>query len=146
MRIILAGIAGGIAMFLWSFVSHTVLPLGEVGVKMLPNEPAVMSAMKANISEPGFYFYPGMDMAHDVSAEEQAAWAERYKAGPRGILIYHPTGAEPMGPGMLLTVLLSGALARRRQSPECRRFLPARRCPWSVRPGSAGARRTLALR
>ena len=111
MRIILAGIAGGIAMFLWSFVSHTVLPLGEVGVKMLPNEPAVMSAMKANISEPGFYFYPGMDMAHDVSSEEQAAWAERYKAGPRGILIYPPTGAEPMGPGMLLTELASNILA-----------------------------------
>ena len=37
--IILAGIAGGIAMFIWSFVP-TVLPLGEVGVRMLPNEPA----------------------------------------------------------------------------------------------------------
>jgi len=39
MRIILAGIASGIAMFIWSFCSHTVLPLGEVGVRMLPNEP-----------------------------------------------------------------------------------------------------------
>lgn len=39
MSIILAGIAGGIAMFIWSFRSHTVLPLGEVGVRMLPNEP-----------------------------------------------------------------------------------------------------------
>jgi len=29
MRIILAGIAGGIAMFSWSFCSHTVLPGGE---------------------------------------------------------------------------------------------------------------------
>jgi len=28
MRIILAGIAGGIAMFIWSFCSHTVLPAG----------------------------------------------------------------------------------------------------------------------
>ncbi len=33
MRIILAGNAGGIAMFIWSFCSHTVLPLGEVGVR-----------------------------------------------------------------------------------------------------------------
>jgi hypothetical protein len=24
---------------IWSFCSHTVLPLGEVGVRMLPNEP-----------------------------------------------------------------------------------------------------------
>ena len=28
MRIILAGIAGGIAMFIWSFCSHTVLKRG----------------------------------------------------------------------------------------------------------------------
>jgi hypothetical protein len=40
MRIILAGIAGGIAMFIWSSCSHTVLPLGEVVVRMQPNEPA----------------------------------------------------------------------------------------------------------
>lgn len=39
MRLILAGIAGGIVMFIWSFCSQTVLPLGEVGVRMLPNEP-----------------------------------------------------------------------------------------------------------
>ncbi len=31
MGIIPAGIAGGIAMFTWSFCSHTVLPLGGVG-------------------------------------------------------------------------------------------------------------------
>jgi len=46
MRIILAGIAGGIAMFIWSFCCHTVLPLGEVGVKMLPNEPPLMAALR----------------------------------------------------------------------------------------------------
>ena len=39
MRIILAGIAGGIAMFIWTNCSHTILPLGEAGVRMLPNEP-----------------------------------------------------------------------------------------------------------
>ena len=38
MRIILAGIAGDIAMFIWSSCSHTVLPLDKVGVRMLPNE------------------------------------------------------------------------------------------------------------
>lgn len=38
MGIILADIACGIAMFIWSFCSHTVLPLGEVVVRMLPNE------------------------------------------------------------------------------------------------------------
>ena len=39
MRLIPAGIAGGLAMFTGSFCSHTVLPLGEVGGNMLLNEP-----------------------------------------------------------------------------------------------------------
>jgi hypothetical protein len=39
MGIILAGIAGGIEMFIRSFCSHPVLPLGEAVVGMLPNEP-----------------------------------------------------------------------------------------------------------
>ncbi len=38
MRVLLAGIAGGIAMFIWACCSHIVLPLGEAGVRMLPNE------------------------------------------------------------------------------------------------------------
>ena len=110
MRIIIAGIVGGIVMFFWGAFSHTVLPLGEVGIKMLPNEAAVMSTLKSNITEPAIYFDPGMDM-HTATEAEQAAWAEKYKAGPRGLLIHHPTGAEPMGPAMLGTELLSNILA-----------------------------------
>jgi hypothetical protein len=39
MRLVLAGIAGGISKFMWSSCSHSFLPLGEVGVRMLPTEP-----------------------------------------------------------------------------------------------------------
>lgn len=38
-RIILAGVARGNAMFTGSFRSRTVLPLSGADVKMLPNEP-----------------------------------------------------------------------------------------------------------
>jgi hypothetical protein len=69
-----------------------------------------MAPMKANLREPGIYFIPGMDMQHATEAE-QAAWAEKYKAGPRGLLVYQPTGADPMGAGMLLTELASNILA-----------------------------------
>lgn len=110
MRIIIAGVLGGLAMFIWSAFSHMVLPLGEVGFRQMPNEAAVVSTLKPNLNESGIYFYPGMDMQNATDAE-QAAWAEKYKAGPRGMLIHHPTGAEPMGPGMLGTELLSNILA-----------------------------------
>ncbi|MFN6963555.1 MAG: hypothetical protein ACK4S4_07295 [Pyrinomonadaceae bacterium] len=112
MRIVIAGVVAGLLMFVWSFISHTVLPLGETGVRMLPAEPAIVGTLKQNVPESGLYFYPGLDMAHgDVSPEEQAAWAERYKAGPRGILVYRTDGDEPMGAKMLLTELASNILA-----------------------------------
>ena len=111
MRIILAGIAGGLLLFFWGAFSHTVLPLGEVGVDAIQNEDAVMSAMRANIKEPGLYFYPGIGAAHSADPAEQAAWEAKYKAGPHGILIYHPTGGEVMPASMLVTELISNILA-----------------------------------
>jgi len=109
MKIVLAGIAGGVVMFMWGAFSHMVLPIGEIGFKSLPNEAAVVGTVKS-INESAIYMYPGMDMQNATDAE-QAAWAEKYKAGPRGLLIHHPTGAEPMGPAMLGTELLSNILA-----------------------------------
>lgn len=110
-RIIIAGVVGGIAMFVWSFISHVILPIGEVGVTTVWNETAVVAAMKNDIKDPGFYFFPGMDKADQADPAKMAAWTEKYKAGPRGILIYHPTGEEPMGARTMLTELLSNILA-----------------------------------
>ncbi len=110
MRLILAAILGGIVMFVWGFVSHEVLQIGNMGMKMLPNEAAVVEGLKTNINEPGYYFFPGIDKKSNPSAEEQAAWVEKYKAGPTGILIYHPTGQDGMM-RMLGTELASNILA-----------------------------------
>ena len=82
MRLIIAAILGGLVMFAWGFVSHVVLGIEDSSVKSVPNEAAVVSALRSNISDPGFYFIPGMDKGHSLSAEEQAAWMEKYAAGP----------------------------------------------------------------
>ena len=111
MRIILAGVAGGLILFIWGAISHMVLPLGEVGIKAMPNEAQVTAAMKANINEPGLYFYPWLEDGHAATEAEQAAWTERYRSGPNGILVYHPTGGDPMPPSMLLTEVGSNILA-----------------------------------
>jgi hypothetical protein len=108
-RILLAGIVGGLALFLWGTLAHVVLPLGRVGIKEIPQEPAVLGAMKTAMPEPGFYFFPGIGVGSAATkAEKDAAmrqFQQRYMAGPYGILIYHPTGTTPMSPGQLLTEL-----------------------------------------
>ena len=100
-RILMAAVFGGVAIFIWGFLSHAVLPLGQVGIKVLPDEAAVMSSMQSTITAPGFYFFPGMDPKQQSDPAVQAAWLEKYKAGPRGVVIYQPTGEQPMSPTQL---------------------------------------------
>jgi len=109
-RIWIAGIAGGIAMFIWGAVSHIVLPLGTMGISRIPNEDFVVAAMKGSIEKPGFYFFPSMDMKKSTP-EEQKEWAARYAAGPTGILVYQPTGQPPMSPRMMGTEVATNIVA-----------------------------------
>ena len=44
-RILLAGVLGGLALFVWGALSHMVLGLGSVGMAYLPQQQLVMQAM-----------------------------------------------------------------------------------------------------
>src|SRR5438105_1364143 len=111
-RVLLAGLLGGIAMFAWSSVAHMVLPLGETGIKEIPNEQGILSAMRASLGEGnGFYIFPGTGLGPDASMQQKRAAMDQYgqklAASPSGILIYHPPGAKPMTPGQLGTEFLT---------------------------------------
>ena len=93
-RILSAGLLGGIALFFWGFVSHTVLPLGELGVQNLPQDHTVIETLKAAIPASGFYFFPRVDESQKIAADQLG--------GPHGILIYHPSGASMMMTGQLI--------------------------------------------
>src|ERR1700680_98369 len=96
-RILVAGILGGIVMFIWSFVGHDVLPLGQAGVREIPNEQAVLGAMQSSIGEtPGFYFFPGLGVGLNPTREQKNEAMkhrnDQLAANPSGILIYYPPG------------------------------------------------------
>lgn len=119
-RVLLAGLLGGIAMFAWTSVAHMVLPLGGVGMKEIPNEQGVLSALQASLgTAPGLYLYPGTGLGPDATMQQKSAAMDQYgqklAANPSGILIYHPPGAKPMTPGQLgtefLTELIEALLA-----------------------------------
>ena len=48
-RILIGGIVAGIVVFIWGAVSHMILPTAKMGIKQIPNEEVVLSAMKASI-------------------------------------------------------------------------------------------------
>lgn len=108
-RKLLAGVLGGLAFFAWSSIAHVLTGLGQTGIQELPNEQAVVSAMKDNIPADGMYFFPGYGVpATATQAEKMAAMREKaakHYAGPGGLLIYHPTQSLDLKPGQLLTQL-----------------------------------------
>jgi heme exporter protein D len=111
-RVLLAGVLGGIAMFVWSSIAHTASSLGTVGIKEIPNEQAVLSGMQAQLgTNSGLYAFPGMGLGPNPTRQEQNAAMQQYDqklaANPSGILIYHPPGAKGLTPGRLLTEFLT---------------------------------------
>jgi hypothetical protein len=87
---IVAGIVGGIAMFIGSTIAHVALPLGQVGLSSIPKEAPVLAAMHDSIGDKqGLYFFPWVDpKSKDMMAETTA----KMKTNPSGILIYNPPG------------------------------------------------------
>src|ERR1051326_637937 len=114
-RIIVAALLGAVAMFVWESIAHMLLPLGEVGVKALPNEQAMMATVKDTVKESGFYFFPAPEDRPDMTGEQkkQAMYQamEKSRTGPSGIIITHPNGRTETLTAQLLTQFATDVLA-----------------------------------
>ncbi len=72
MKVFLAGIFGGIAMFIWTSIAHLMLPLGEAGISEIPNESAVLSALQSNIGDQtGLYIFPGLGVGKNATPRKK---------------------------------------------------------------------------
>jgi hypothetical protein len=94
-RILLAGIVGGVVMFIWNFVAHEFLPLGEMGVSVMQNEDAVTSALQSNLGDnSGFYIFPSGGLTPGATGDQKKAAMEKAQKqmaeGAAGLLIYRP--------------------------------------------------------
>ena len=108
MKILLAGVIGGIVMFIWTSIAHMALPLGEAGINEIPNESAVLGAMQSSISDKtGLYIFPGLGVGKSATREEKSEamkqMQQKMAANPSGILMYHPPG-RPFAFGKSLAV------------------------------------------
>jgi len=95
-RALLAAILGGIAMFIWSFIAHDLLPLGEIGMRQFNNEDQVLDTLKTNLGDAaGIYHFPGHMAGPNATRQEKAEAIkramEKAASSPTGILIYHPS-------------------------------------------------------
>ena len=97
MKILLAGILGGVVMFIWTSIAHMALPLGGAGLREIPNESAVLGAMQNNIGEQtGLYIFPAPGVGKNATRQEKNEamkhMGEKMATNPSGILMYHAPG------------------------------------------------------
>ncbi|HXZ14109.1 MAG TPA: hypothetical protein VEG64_17115 [Candidatus Sulfotelmatobacter sp.] len=104
-NVILGGLVGGVIAYIVLSIVHMATGLGEVGIKNLPAEAVLAPAMKLAIHDPGFYFFPGMEVTPGMTKEQQHAAMQRQEQkwleGPTGILIYSPGGTAFSFPKLL---------------------------------------------
>jgi hypothetical protein len=91
MRIILAGLLGAIAMFVWTSIAHMATPLANIGFSRLNHEQIVLDAVKQGVEKPGLYFFPWVDPNDPKMMEKSAALM---KTNPSGMMIVQPAGSS----------------------------------------------------
>jgi len=90
-RIFVAGILGGIAMFIWTSIAHMALPLGEAGIREIPNEHSTLAPLQRTIGDQsGLYLFPGLGLGQNATRaqrkEAMQHMAEKYASSPPAFL------------------------------------------------------------
>lgn len=100
-RILLAGIVGGLLIFVCGAIAHVGFNLESRKLKDIPQEQRLMEMVEKSKLEAGIYAFPGFEEGMKLSGPDRTQFekdlAVRYKKGPSGILLVAPTGEEPMG-------------------------------------------------
>ena len=97
MRVLVAGLAAGIAMFVWNSIAHVATPLGTIGVSTLPDESVTVGNLSSAIdAKGGLYVFP---MNKDAQASAATA------AG--GLLVFNPVAPTSIQAKNLIIEFLS---------------------------------------
>lgn len=109
-KILVPGVLGGLVIFVWTFISWTVLPWHNSVINEIPNGEAMAQAMKSEGMTSAVYHFPGMPENDDEAY--QKAWAERFLKGPNiNFMVYSTKGSDMMDPVLFLRSLILNILA-----------------------------------
>lgn len=103
MRIVIAALLGAVMMFLWGFVAHMLLPIGEMGMHQPQNEDVVLQAVTTGLPTPGIYMLPSIDSAKMSDEAVIKPWVDKVKANPFVYLVVSPSIGDPTAMGPQLT-------------------------------------------
>jgi hypothetical protein len=104
MRLFMAALLGGVVMFLWGFVAHMLLPVGDMGLRTPTNEDAVLAAVRDNLPGEGVYVLPWLGPDAMKDTDRAKAYAAKVDASPYAWIVYQPQARNALD--------MSGNLAR----------------------------------
>ena len=93
-------VVSAVAVFILSFVMWMVLPHHNSDYKGLPDEDAVMGALRDQGVQPGQYLFPH---CADKSEWSNPEFKKKYMEGPTGQLVLRGKGSMNMGKNMLVS-------------------------------------------
>ncbi len=119
-RIVIAGVAGAVVLFIWSSISWMLIPWHLMD--KLPGEEGIRQTLKLTQAERGVYWIPGEDLSIDKSALTGAetdamkeAMNQAHRDGPIAMVVYDPKGGSPrfwtVVTGLLLNFLVATTAA-----------------------------------
>lgn len=114
-RMLLAGLLGGLALFLWEFVAHDLTPLGDTGLSSVPNEETVRAMLKQNIPQSGLFYFPAPENSPGMTAQQKkdamAKAMDLARSGPVGFMAFQRDGGDTLSARQLVTQFVLDVLA-----------------------------------
>jgi hypothetical protein len=95
-------------VFVVSSVLHMLIPIHKGDHRALPNEAAVLDALRRHGVQPGAYMFPCPSSMKDMGSPEMLA---KYEQGPVGWINVMPNGAPAIGRNLLQWFVLSLAIS-----------------------------------
>ena len=100
MRVLVAGLIGGIVMFIWGVAAHMALGLGSVGIGQPVNETVALSGLQDGLGDqPGVYLLPSLDPKQMGDAAVVRAYSIKAVRSPYAWVVYQPRGTDMMQMG-----------------------------------------------
>lgn len=100
MRVLVAGLIGGIVIFAWGVAAHMALGLGNVGIRMPANEDVVLNSLPEGLGhQPGVYILPSLDPKRMGDEAVVKAYSAKAATSPYAWVVYLPQGEDMMQMG-----------------------------------------------
>lgn len=103
-KILIGALVGGILIFIWQFLSWSLLNIHKPAQQYTPNHEAIMSVLNNNLEEGG-YFLPGMP--DDASMDDYEKYLATNEGKPWATIQYHKVMKNNMTMNMIRGLLVN---------------------------------------